>query len=44
MNRPSIVFANTPRVPAHARAWMLGVVDRGRGDAVIGSSLGSIQQ
>jgi len=44
MNRPSTYFANAPRVPAHARAWMPGVVDRGRGGAGIGSTLDSIQQ
>jgi hypothetical protein len=44
MNRPSTFFANARRVPAHAHAWMLGVVDRGRDGAVIGSTLVSIQQ
>jgi hypothetical protein len=42
MNRPSTVVANAPRVPA--RAWMLGVVARGRSGAGIGSTLDSIQQ
>jgi hypothetical protein len=44
MSHAFTLFANAPRVPAHARAWMLGAIDRGRGGAGIGSTLDSIQQ
>lgn len=44
MSHAFTLFATAPRISAHARAWMPGVVDRGRSGAGIGSTLDSIQQ